>query len=82
MTAQKEDGQIVLSREEARRQRWEYILEHCEEGSIVEGKVIRSKGGLMVNIGMKPSYLVQIDNKRIKTLMSMLITLMTSKSKN
>jgi len=64
-----EDGQIVLSREKARRHRqWEYILEHCEEGSIVEGKVIRKvKGGLIVDIGME-AFLPgsQIDNKRIK----------------
>ena len=66
-----EDGQIVLSREKARRQRqWEHILNHCEEGSIVEGKVIRKvKGGLMVDIGME-AFLPgsQIDNKRIKNL--------------
>ena len=66
-----EDGQIVLSREKARRHRqWEYILDHCEEGSIVEGKVIRKvKGGLMVDIGME-AFLPgsQIDNKRIKNL--------------
>jgi len=66
-----DDGQIVLSREKARRQRqWEYILEHCEEGSIVNGKVIRKvKGGLMVDIGME-AFLPgsQIDNKRIKNI--------------
>lgn len=66
-----DDGQIVLSREKARRQRqWEYILEHCEEGSIVHGKVIRKvKGGLMVDIGME-AFLPgsQIDNKRIKNI--------------
>lgn len=65
------DGQIVLSREKARRQRqWEYIVNHCEEGSIVEGKVIRKvKGGLMVDIGME-AFLPgsQIDNKRIRNL--------------
>ena len=69
--AEGEDGQIVLSREKARRQRqWEYLLEHCEEGSIVEGKVIRKvKGGLMVDIGME-AFLPgsQIDNKRIKNI--------------
>jgi small subunit ribosomal protein S1 len=66
-----EDGQIVLSREKAERLRqWEYILEHCEEGSIVKGKVLRKvKGGLMVDIGME-AFLPgsQIDNKRIKNL--------------
>lgn len=66
-----EDGQIVLSRDKARRQRqWEYIVNHCKEGSIVKGKVIRKvKGGLMVDIGME-AFLPgsQIDNKRIKNL--------------
>ncbi len=65
------DGQIVLSREKARRHRqWEYIIDHCKEGSIVSGKVIRKvKGGLMVDIGME-AFLPgsQIDNKRIKNL--------------
>ncbi len=69
--AEGEDGQIVLSREKARRQRqWEYIVNHCKEGSIVQGKVIRKvKGGLMVDIGME-AFLPgsQIDNKRIKNL--------------
>lgn len=66
-----ENGQIVLSREKAQRQRqWEHILEHCEEGSIVTGRVTRKvKGGLMVDIGME-AFLPgsQIDNKRIKNL--------------
>lgn len=69
--AEGSDGQIVLSREKARRQRqWEYIVNHCEEGSIVKGKVIRKvKGGLMVDIGME-AFLPgsQIDNKRIRNL--------------
>lgn len=66
-----EDGQIVLSREKARRLRqWEHIMHHCKEGSIVSGKVVRKvKGGLMVDIGME-AFLPgsQIDNKRIKNL--------------
>ncbi|NGX61194.1 MAG: 30S ribosomal protein S1 [Chlamydiae bacterium] len=66
-----DQGQIVLSREKAARQRqWEFILEHCEEGSIVKGKILRKvKGGLMVDIGME-AFLPgsQIDNKRIKNL--------------
>ena len=65
------DGQIVLSKEKARKQRqWEYILNNCKEGSIVHGQVIRKvKGGLMVDIGME-AFLPgsQIDNKRIKNL--------------
>ncbi len=70
--AEAETGQILLSREKARKQRqWEYILEHCEEGSIIEGKVTRKvKGGLMVDIGGMDAFLPgsQIDNKRIKAI--------------
>lgn len=66
-----ENGQIVLSKEKARRQRqWEHILDNCSEGSIVSGNVIRKvKGGLMVDIGME-AFLPgsQVDNKRIKNL--------------
>ncbi len=69
--AEDENGQAVLSREKAEKQRqWEYILEHCEEGSIVTGRITRKvKGGLMVDIGME-AFLPgsQIDNKRIKNL--------------
>lgn len=69
--AEDDNGQIVLSREKAERLRqWEFILEHCVEGSIVKGKVLRKvKGGLMVDIGME-AFLPgsQIDNKRIKNL--------------
>jgi small subunit ribosomal protein S1 len=66
-----EDGQIVLSHDKAKRLRlWEDIVDHCEEGSIVSGKVLRKvKGGLMVDIGIE-AFLPgsQIDNKRIKNL--------------
>jgi small subunit ribosomal protein S1 len=69
--AEGHDGQIVLSKERARKQRqWEYIINHCKEGSIVKGRVIRKvKGGLMVDIGME-AFLPgsQVDNKRIKNL--------------
>ena len=65
------DGQIVLSKEKARRLRqWQHIVTNCKEGSIIKGKVIRKvKGGLMVDIGME-AFLPgsQIDNKRIKNL--------------
>lgn len=66
-----EDGQIVLSRDKAERQRqWENILDNCSEGSIVRGQISRKvKGGLMVDIGME-AFLPgsQIDNRRIKNL--------------
>jgi small subunit ribosomal protein S1 len=69
--AEDSHGQIVLSREKAERLRqWEFILQHCKEGSIVRGKVMRKvKGGLMVDIGVE-AFLPgsQIDNKRIKNL--------------
>ena len=66
-----EEGKVVLSREKATRQRqWEYIMAHCEEGSIVKGQITRKvKGGLIVDIGME-AFLPgsQIDNKKIKNL--------------
>lgn len=66
-----DEGKVVLSREKAARQRqWEYILNNCEEGSIVKGQIMRKvKGGLMVDIGME-AFLPgsQIDNKKIKNL--------------
>ncbi|AAD18464.1 ribosomal protein S1 [Chlamydia pneumoniae TW-183] len=69
--AEDEEGKVVLSREKATRQRqWEYILAHCEEGSIVKGQITRKvKGGLIVDIGME-AFLPgsQIDNKKIKNL--------------
>lgn len=69
--AEDEKGQVVLSREKAEKQRqWEYILQHCKEGSIVRGKVVRKvKGGLIVDIGVE-AFLPgsQVDNKRIKGL--------------
>ncbi len=69
--SENDEGQIVLSREKAERQRqWEEIIENCEEGSIVTGRILRKvKGGLMVDIGME-AFLPgsQIDNKRIKNL--------------
>ncbi|MFZ4099809.1 MAG: 30S ribosomal protein S1 [Chlamydiia bacterium] len=69
--AEGENGQIVLSKEKARRQRqWEYLLTNCKEGSVITGRVIRKvKGGLMVDIGVE-AFLPgsQIDNKRIKNL--------------
>ncbi len=69
--AEGEDGQIVLSKEKARKFRqWEHIVNNCKEGSIVKGTVMRKvKGGLMVDIGME-AFLPgsQIDNKRIKNL--------------
>ena len=71
MQAEGEDGQIVLSKEKARKFRqWEHIVNNCKEGSIVKGRVMRKvKGGLMVDIGME-AFLPgsQIDNKRIKNL--------------
>ncbi len=69
--AEGDDGQIVLSKEKARKFRqWEHIVNNCREGSIVKGYIVRKvKGGLMVDIGME-AFLPgsQIDNKRIKNL--------------
>ncbi|OGN61847.1 MAG: 30S ribosomal protein S1 [Chlamydiae bacterium RIFCSPHIGHO2_12_FULL_49_11] len=70
--AEDDVGQIVLSREKARRERqWEYLTQNCEEGSIVKGKVVRKvKGGLMVDIDGMDAFLPgsQIDNKRLKSI--------------
>ncbi|MBS0584791.1 MAG: 30S ribosomal protein S1 [Verrucomicrobia bacterium] len=70
--AEADNGQIALSREKARKERqWEYIVKHCEEGSIIKGHVLRKvKGGLMVDIGGMDAFLPgsQIDNKRIKSI--------------
>ena len=67
-----EHGQIVLSREKARKQQqWDFILSNCGEGAIVKAYVVRKvKGGLMVSIGGMDAFLPgsQIDNKRIKNL--------------
>ena len=64
---QKEDeaGMVVLSKRKADRARsWEQIIEKCEEGSIVEGKIFKKvKGGFMVDIGMEaflPASLVSL----------------------
>ena len=53
------DGEMVLSREQAEMLRaWDRISDAYENDEIVEGTVIaRVKGGLSVDIGVKPSYL-------------------------
>jgi len=50
-----EDGQIVLSKEKADRQKvWNQICEKCERDELVEGSIVaRIKGGLSVDIGVK-----------------------------
>jgi small subunit ribosomal protein S1 len=66
--AEGDDGQIVLSKEQARKFRaWEDLVNNCVEGSIREGKVLRKvKGGLMVDIQGLEAFLPgsQIDPKR------------------
>ncbi len=48
------EGNPVLSYDKAQQNKnWEYILEKCQEGTIVSGKVrSKVKGGLIVNIGV------------------------------
>ncbi|MDR1665561.1 MAG: 30S ribosomal protein S1 [Puniceicoccales bacterium] len=48
------EGRPVLSYDKARQQKnWENILERCQEGTEVSGKVkAKVKGGLVVNIGV------------------------------
>jgi len=50
-----EDGAIVISKKRAEQQQaWDYVVNECKEGSIVEG-VIRSavKGGFIVDVGVE-----------------------------
>jgi small subunit ribosomal protein S1 len=65
--AEDKHGQVVLSREKAEKQRqWEYILQHCSEGSIVRGKIIRKvKGGLMDKIFEFRILKINIERKNI-----------------
>jgi small subunit ribosomal protein S1 len=50
-----EEGQIVLSKEKADRQKvWDEICDACERDELVEGTIVaRIKGGLSVDIGVK-----------------------------
>lgn len=69
--AEDEHGQIVLSREKAERLRqWENIVENCEKGSIVKGRIVRKvKCGFMVDIGVEAFLpVLHVDNKRPKNL--------------
>jgi len=54
-TKEDDEGMVVLSKRKAERlQGWERVMEHADEGSIVEGAVTRKvKGGLMVDIGIE-----------------------------
>ncbi|MEZ4705312.1 MAG: 30S ribosomal protein S1 [Bdellovibrionota bacterium] len=50
-----EDGLVILSKEKADKLRiWDEIAEACQNGEVIEGKVVdRVKGGLAVDIGVK-----------------------------
>lgn len=50
-----EEGRVVVSKERADKlQGWEFVVNNCQEGSIVKGKVLRkTKGGLFVDIGVE-----------------------------
>ena len=71
--AEGDDGQIVLSKEKARKFRaWEDLVNNCREGSIREGKVLRKvKGGLMVDIAGMEAFLPgsQIGQNRMTSKM-------------
>ncbi|MCH9612309.1 MAG: 30S ribosomal protein S1 [Chlamydiia bacterium] len=70
--AESESGQIILSREKAKRQRrWEEIVNNCDEGFVVSGTVSRKvKGGLMIDIQGLEAFLPgsQLSHKPIKFL--------------
>ena len=71
--AEGDDGQIVLSKEKARKFRaWEDLVNNCKEGSIRDGKVLRKvKGGLMVDIAGMEAFLPgsQISSTRMTSKM-------------
>jgi len=48
------DGNPVVSFDKAEQKKnWEHILEHCDEGSVVQGRVkTKVKGGLIISIGV------------------------------
>jgi len=48
------DGMIVISKRRAEQQRaWDYVVNECEEGSIVEGTIKNIvKGGFIVDVGV------------------------------
>lgn len=50
-----EEGMVVLSKWKAdRKMGWERIMRECNEGDIIEGRVLRKvKGGLMVDVGLE-----------------------------
>lgn len=50
-----DEGMILLSRERAIQQRkWEHVVNHCAEGSIIPGEIrARVKGGMIVDIGVE-----------------------------
>ncbi|NLB55317.1 MAG: 30S ribosomal protein S1 [Lentisphaerae bacterium] len=54
-----EDGNVVLSKEEAEQKRmWDNVLSSCEEGNVIEGKICsRVKGGLIVDINGVKAFL-------------------------
>ncbi|HTL47695.1 MAG TPA: 30S ribosomal protein S1 [Verrucomicrobiae bacterium] len=64
-----EAGHAVLSKRKADRQRtWNNIIDHANEGSVVEGKIFKKvRGGFMVDIGMEaflPASLVDLKPTR------------------
>lgn len=66
-----EEGIVILSKKKADRQRtWNDILVNAQEGSVVEGKILKKvRGGFMVDIGMEaflPASLV--DSKPTRNL--------------
>lgn len=70
-----DDGQIVLSKEKADRQKvWDEICASCERDELVEGTIVaRIKGGLSVDIGVK-AFLPgsQVDLRPVRNLDKMI----------
>ena len=50
-----DDGVIVISKKRAEQQKaWDYVVNECEEGSVVEGTIRNAvKGGFIVDVGVE-----------------------------
>ena len=65
------NGQIVLSREQAyRERRWESLVNDYGEGAVVEGKITqRMKGGAIVDIGVNAFLPIsQVEDRKVKSM--------------
>ena len=59
-----DNGMVILSKQKADIQRnWTAVTDNCEEGQVVEGKVIsRVKGGMIVDVMGIDAILTRLSN--------------------